>query len=92
MWYYTESKKNFCPRLTSPILNVFLSQDESMYFLILADNSIEVIKSSNFLECAAFKYITNPTTNVDHSKKNKIFETGVIQHPTKSYFFILFVL
>lgn len=84
MWYYNESKKNFCPRLTSSIINVFPSPDESMYFLILADNSIEGIKSSNFLECATFKFITNPKSADETSIEIKKSQFKVIQHPTKS--------
>ena len=87
MWYYLESKKNFCPRLSAPIMNIFTNEDETIFFLILEDNSIEVIKSANFLEITSFKFITNPSINdtLENTKDSLFFKTGITQHPSQSF-------
>ena len=85
MWYYLESKKNFCPRLSAPILNIFTNADETIFFLILQDNSIEMIKSTNFLQCGSLKFVTNPLIHNSDSEK-RFFKSGIIQHPTQSIF------
>ena len=38
-------EKNFIPRLGAPILNLTISDDDSLYAIALVDNSIKIIKS-----------------------------------------------
>lgn len=84
LWYYNESKKNFCPRLSSPIKNIFSDKNETLYFLILEDNSIEVINSTNFLEHASFKFLTNPLADFDNKQNHNYFRTKILAHPSQS--------
>ena len=61
LWQEATNKKTFLPRLESPILNITISEDCSMYAVHLLDNSVKVFQASDYAKIAHYQGLTDPT-------------------------------
>jgi len=81
LWYEATKKKNFLPRLGSPILSAAIKEDSSLYAVKLLDNSVKVIQASDFRVVCSYTGLTDPSKIIPGSR---VF-TGLVRNQNQLY-------